>query len=163
MTGTTTETSTTGRERRLTGWHVLAMFGGGFAVIIGVNLALAFNAIRTFPGLETESSYVASQTFDADRAAQDALGWDMTAKVAGGQLVLTVAGPDGTPVHPDVVDAVLGRPTTVADDRTPAFAWDGTALRAPVDLGPGNWNLRLDLRAPDGTPFRRRIVLNHAP
>ena len=37
-------------ERPLTGWHVLAMFIGGFSIIISVNLALAFNAGRTFPG-----------------------------------------------------------------------------------------------------------------
>ncbi|HBR40028.1 MAG TPA: nitrogen fixation protein FixH, partial [Sulfitobacter pontiacus] len=55
-------------ERPLTGWHVLAMFIGGFSIIISVNLALAFNAVRTFPGKETESSYVASQNFDTDRA-----------------------------------------------------------------------------------------------
>ncbi|WP_092783310.1 FixH family protein [Jannaschia pohangensis] len=145
--------------RRLTGWHVLGMFGAGFSIIIGVNLTLAFNAIRTFPGLETDSSYVASQTFDADRAAQDALGWDVQADVTGDALRLAILGPDGRPVRPDVVSATLGRATTVADDRTPALAWDGTALVAPVDLHPGNWNLRLDLRAPDGTPFRRRIIL----
>ena len=57
-------------ERPLTGWHVLAMFVAFFGVIIAVNLTLAWQAISTFPGLEVENSYVASQTFDADRRAQ---------------------------------------------------------------------------------------------
>ncbi|WP_099828171.1 FixH family protein [Oceaniglobus indicus] len=145
--------------RRITGWHVLAMFVGGFSVIIAVNLALAFNAIRTFPGLETESSYVAGQTFDADRAAQDALGWDVGARYGDGRLTLSITGADGAPVRPEVVSATLGRATNVASDSTPQFAWTGTALAAPADLARGNWNLRVDLRASDGTAFRRRIPI----
>lgn len=154
------ETQAEGREeRRLKGWHVLAMFVGGFSIIIAVNLLLAFSAVRTFPGLETESSYVASQSFDEDRAAQDALGWDVGLVLEGGMLTLEIDGPDGAPVSPEIVSATLGRATSVAEDRTPEFTWTGTALAAPVDLAPGNWNLRVELLAEDGTLFRRRIPL----
>ncbi|MEI4260294.1 FixH family protein [Roseovarius sp. D0-M9] len=146
-------------KRGLTGWHVLAMFVVGFGIIISVNLVLAFSAVRTFPGLETDSSYVASQTFDDDRAAQDALGWDVTLSQSDGVLALSITGPDGDPVAPEIVSATLGRATNVAHDSTPAFTWDGAQLTAPVDLAPGNWNLRVDLLADDGTPFRRRIPL----
>ena len=62
------------REFKLTGWHVLAIFVGAFGVIIGVNVALAWNAVATFPGLEVDNSYIASQTFDDRREAQEALG-----------------------------------------------------------------------------------------
>ncbi|MBJ3763329.1 FixH family protein [Maribius pontilimi] len=146
----------------LTGWHVLAMFAGGFGIIIAVNLALAVNAVRTFPGLETESAYVASQTFDADRAAQDALGWTVSLAHDGALLRLAIVDASGRPVHPRIVEATLGRATTVAQDRTPAFAWDGSALSAPADLAPGNWNLRVVLEAADGALFRRRIPLRIA-
>ena len=54
--------------REITGRHVAAMFGAGFGVIIAVNVLLATKAVSTFPGLEVKNSYVASQTFDADRA-----------------------------------------------------------------------------------------------
>ena len=60
------------REFKLTGWHVLAIFVGAFGVIIGVNVALAWNAVATFPGLEVDNSYIASQTFDDRREAQEA-------------------------------------------------------------------------------------------
>ena len=60
-------------QRTLTGWHVFAIFVGCFSVIITVNLTLAFQAVNTFPGLVTKNSYIASQSFDADRAAQDGL------------------------------------------------------------------------------------------
>lgn len=146
-------------EAKLTGWHVLAMFGTGFGVIIAVNLALTYNAVTTFPGKETESSYVASQNFDADRAAQDALGWLLDTKLTDNALRLAIVGPDGQPVQPDIIQATLGRATTVADDVTPAFDWDGTALIAPVTAGAGNYNLRIEMRATDGTIFRRRIAL----
>ncbi|PRY94430.1 nitrogen fixation protein FixH [Hasllibacter halocynthiae] len=143
----------------LGGRHVAAMFAGGFGIIVSVNLVLAASAVRTFPGTEVDSSYVASQNFDADRAAQDGLGWTLSPAYAPGTLRLAVTGPDGAPVRPEVVSAVLGRATTVAGDRVPAFAWDGAALVAPAELAPGNWNLRLELRAPDGTAFRRRIPI----
>ncbi len=146
-------------ERRLTGRHVAAMFVGGFAIIIAVNVTLAVNAVRTFPGKETESSYVASQTFDADRAAQDALGWSLDVALGPDALMLAVTGPDGAPVRPEIVSATLGRATTVADDVSPDFAWNGSGWVAPVAPPRGNWNLRIEMLAADGTPFRRRIPL----
>ena len=145
-------------DRTLSGAHVAAMFVTGFSVIVGVNIALAVNAVRTFPGLETDSSYVASQSFEADRAAQEALDWDVTV-TAGPVLTLSVRGPEGRAVRPRIVSATLGRATTLADDMSPAFAWTGSDHVAPVALSRGNWNLRLEAEAPDGTPFRRRIVI----
>ena len=44
--------------------HALAMFVAAFGVIIAVNLVLAYNAVKTFPGLEVKNSYVASQEFN---------------------------------------------------------------------------------------------------
>ena len=148
--------------RPLTGRHVAAMFLGGFGLIIAVNLTLAVQAVRTFPGLEVASSYVASQHFDADRAAQLALGWTAEARVEGGELVLDLRGPGGAPVRPAAIEAVLGRATTVAADQSPAFRFDGAVHRAPVALAPGNWNLRLDATAPSGAHFRQRLVLHVA-
>ncbi|WP_299372953.1 FixH family protein [uncultured Tateyamaria sp.] len=145
--------------RELNGWHVLAIFGSAFAVIIGVNLTLAFQAVATFPGLETRNSYVVSQAFEADRAAQEALGWDVRAEVGGGLLALYVDDAVG-PVVPHVTAATLGRATHVGADITPVFRHDGARFVADIPaLAPGNWNLRLEAVAPDGTRFRQRIVL----
>ncbi|MEM9427716.1 MAG: FixH family protein [Pseudomonadota bacterium] len=144
------------------GWHVLSWFVIGFGIIISVNLTLAFNAVRTFPGLETKNSYVASQVFDANRAAQTALGWDVSATVENGVLALEILE-KGTPISPEIVQAVFGRATTVAADQTPAFTFDGTRLTAPVEAGPGNWNLRLTAKAADGTLFQQRIIVKAGP
>ena len=144
--------------RELTGRHVLIGFVAAFAVIIGVNMLLAVKAVQTFPGLETRNTYVASQRFDRERAAQIALGWTVEAAVRGTTLRLAIADEHG-PVEPTLTKALLGRATHAAADRTPEFTFDGTAFVAPVELGPGNWNLRLEARASDGTIFRQRIVL----
>ncbi|NVO22282.1 FixH family protein [Donghicola sp. C2-DW-16] len=148
------------QEFRIKGWHVFAGFVAAFSVIITVNVLMAYKAIHTFPGLETANSYVASQTFDADRKAQLALGWDVTARVERGNLILSIRDPQGNPVNPAIEEAILGRATEAKDDRTPVFAFTGTDLSAPVDLAPGNWNLRLKARAENGTLFQQRIVLH---
>ena len=147
----------------LTGRHVAMIFCGAFTVIIGVNIALAVNAVRTFPGLETKNSYVASQSFDADRAAQEALGWEASAGFEDDYLVLRFDSAAG-PVQPVITRAVLGRATIASQDRTPVFAWDGTGYVAHVpDLDDGKWDLRLEARAEDGTLFRRRFEMEHRP
>lgn len=145
-----------------TGKHALALFGGAFGVIIAVNVTLAVNAVRTFPGLEVKNSYVASQTFDDRRAAQQALGWSVAATHEDGLLRLSITDPEGRPVQAGTLDATLGRATHVQDDRTPEFAFDGRAYTARETLEPGNWNIRMKAVALDGTPFTQRVVL-HVP
>lgn len=140
------------------GWHVLTGFVTAFGIIIAVNLTLAFNAVRTFPGLEVKNSYVASQAFDQSRAAQMALDWDVSATLKGNVLSLVVLE-DGTPIAPVIEKATFGRATHVADDQSPAFEFDGKALRAVIAGGDGNWNLRLRARAQDGTLFEQRVIV----
>ena len=147
-------------EREITGRHVLLGFVAFFGVIIAVNLVLAYSAISTFPGLEVDNSYVASQEFDQRRDAQEALGWTVDASHHAGMLTLAITGANGAPVEVAELDAVLGRPTHVRDDVAPDFAFDGTAYRAPVALAPGNWNIRMNARAADGTEFQQRVILH---
>ncbi|KMW60073.1 Type cbb3 cytochrome oxidase biogenesis protein CcoH [Candidatus Rhodobacter oscarellae] len=144
--------------RQITGWHVAGIFGLGFGAIIAVNVALAVNAVRTFPGLEVANSYIASQSFDQDRAAQEALAWQVAAVVEGGVLRLSFRK-DDRPLAPGIETATFGRATSVAADQTPAFAFNGEDFVAPVQAGPGNWNLRVAVRAADGTRFQQRIIV----
>ena len=146
-------------EFTLKGRHVAAGFVTAFSIIVGVNLFLAFSAIKTFPGLEVKNSYVASQTFDAERDAQEALNWTITADVAGDVLRLDIH--DGiAPVQPVSLAVTLGRATHVRDDRVLSFRFDGTGYTAFVpDLAPGYWNLRLVSEAANGTIYRQRIQL----
>jgi len=144
------------------GWHVLSVFIGAFSVIIAVNLTLAYQAVATFPGLEAKNSYVASQTFDVERADQLALGWDVSADLTGDALSLRIIE-NGTAISPKIERATFGRATSVAQDQTPDFTFDGQALHARVIGGEGNWNLRLRLRAEDGTLFQQRVIVKVMP
>lgn len=146
-------------KRTMNGWHVLMIFGGCFSVIIAVNLTLAFQAVSTFPGLLTKNSYVASQKFEADRAAQDALGWQLDTELTTDALTLRITDADGQPVEPAQITATLGRATHVAEDLYPALTFNGEALVAPTSVAPGYWTLWVEMTAEDGTPFRRRIPL----
>lgn len=146
-------------ERKLTGKHVFLIFFSAFAVIIGVNLVLAYSAVKTFPGLEVKNSYVASQTFNDRKAAQEALGWDISARHKAGILTLGITDPQGAPIEVADLKATVGRATHVQDDVTPEFTFDGSAYVAPVELGDGNWNIRMIALADDGTEFKQRVVL----
>ncbi|WP_425099768.1 FixH family protein [Tropicibacter sp. S64] len=147
------------KDFKLTGWHVLGIFGGAFAVIIGVNIALAYNAVKTFPGLEVANSYVASQTFNDRKAAQVALGWDVKATLDGDRLLLSITDAAGRPVQAGKLEAKVGRPTNVSEDLDPEFAFDGTQYVAYVDLRPGNWDVWLKAVALDGTEFEQRLEM----
>lgn len=147
-------------EREFTGRHAAIVFGGAFALIIGVNIALAFSAVKTFPGLEVENTYVASQEFNDRLAAQAALDWTVQATAQGGLVSLSITDADGSPVQLADLSATLGRATHVRDDITPDFQFDGTAYVAPVELGAGNWNIRMVAHAHDGTEFTQRVVLH---
>ena len=149
--------------RELTGRHVAAIFGLGFGTIIAVNLVLATQAVRTFPGLETRNSYVASQSFDRDRAAQEALGWEVEAAAAGGRLTLTLHGASSLPPAEEVT-ARLGRRTFSAEDQELVLtASPGGYVAEIADVPPGAWALWLALPAPDATVFRQRLDLRVAP
>ncbi len=144
----------------ITGRKVFFITASAFAVIIAVNVTMAVKAVGTFPGLETKNSYVASQQFDAARAAQEALGWDVAATADGGQVRISITGPDGEPVAPPEISAMVGRTTVRDHDVTPDLTFDGAAHIADLALEPGKWELRVAATAEDGTAFRQRIILN---
>lgn len=145
--------------RELTGRHVLIITLTAFGVIIGVNVLLAVKAIGTFPGLEVANSYVASQTFDKERVAQQALGWTVTPHHDGTVLHVKIVDRQGQPVAAREVTADVGRPTSVAQDQTLTLVAQGGEFVAPLTLGSGNWIMHLSATAPDGTVFRQRLDL----
>lgn len=145
--------------RKLTGYHVLAMFVGAFTVIIGVNLYMAFQAVSTFPGLEVSSGYADSQTFDVRRHAQEALGWQASVETMEGQVSLTLVDDNGRPVYPAELEALLTRPTTRAADQLLVLTRGANgALVAPAELDAGRWRLRLSGLSRDGTEYRHNIT-----
>ncbi|CUK11013.1 putative integral membrane protein linked to a cation pump [Ruegeria denitrificans] len=146
-------------ERKFTGKHFLAIFVASFGVIIAVNLTLAYNAVKTFPGLEVKNSYVASQEFNERLKEHQALGWTIHAEVSGGLLILHIIDKTGAPIEVAELQAVVGRATHVEDDFSPDFIFDGQAYATPAVLGKGNWNIRLVAKDSTGAEFAQRVPL----
>ena len=143
----------------LTGRHVLFITVGAFGIIIAVNLVMAFKAVSTFPGLEVKNSYVASQTFDKDRAAQEALGWVVEPSYDGKDLAIIIRDKAGLPAPVAELEILVGRTTMAADDQKPEMLYRGGIYSAPMQLAPGAWLIHLEAKAADGTPFRQRLDL----
>lgn len=145
--------------RELTGRKVLAIALAAFGLIIGMNILLAVKAVQTFPGLEVPNSYVASQVFDAERAAQEKLRWTLDYRYDAGELILSFRDQAGQPVKARDISALVGRTTEAAEDKRPDFTYRNGDFVAPLALGKGAWMILLEARAEDGTRFHQRLDL----
>ena len=143
--------------RPLTGRKVLAIAVAAFGTIIAVNLTLAYSAVRTFPGVEVKNGYVASQSFERERAAQARLGWTSSARYRDGELTVRIVDRKGAPVWLREAAFRIGRPTTEARDlpmETTATGW-----AANLDLAPGLWRLDIVGATATGERFRQHLTL----
>lgn len=149
------------RRITLTGPKVFGLVSLFFGVVIAANLVMANRAISTFPGLEVSNSYVASQSFDADRAAQNGLGWVLVPEYDKASKVLRLAFTDqaGFPAEVASLAVMVGRATEAREDTRPAFLREAGVFVAPLDLPSGKWMMQVEALATDGTAFRQRIDL----
>jgi len=157
-------------SREITGWMVFTFMIAFFAVIVGVNVFMAHEAISTFGGVETASSYNAGQMFERDVAmakAQDAEHWQVDARVtraADGTALVDIAARDasGAPLGGIVASALFARPTDRRLDRTIAVRESGLGrFSGRVDLPAGQWDLVIELTRQGERLFRskNRVVL----
>lgn len=149
--------------RPLTGRKVLAISAGCFGVVLAANLTLTYFAIHTFSGLVVDNSYVSSQTFDRDRAAQEALGWTLRVAQEDDVMHLEITDASGRAVHPPTIRVVVGRPTMARSDRELELRATPGGYVAAAPLDPGNWLVMLDAVAEDGTAYHRREPLTRTP
>ena len=156
--------------RPLTGRAVLLYLIGFFAVVGAANAIMARAAISTFSGAETLSSYQAGLSFtrNAEAAqAQDALHWQVTAKVrpSADKALLDVDARDAAhrPLTGLQATAHLARPTDAREDQDITLReispgrFDGSAVATS-----GQWDLIIELSRDGRRMFRsrNRIVLN---
>lgn len=140
----------TSRSRAFTGRHMAAIFVGGFAIVIAVNLLMASIAVGSFHGTVVDNSYVASQNYNGwlkQAAASKALGWQAVPhRRADGRVVVeTLAVPagariTGTAEHPLGLRA--DTPLTFAPSAKGSWVSDQT-------LSDGRWQVCLAIRAGD--------------
>jgi len=140
-----------GRPRPLTGRMVLAMLLGFFGVVIAVNLVLVREAVSTFGGVDTPSSYQAGLNFKAEAAAaaaQDALHWQVGARLApaaGGKTVtVTAADADGNALSHLSVNVRFAHPADDRRDVSVALQETGPGTYAGLAvMNAGQWTLDL--------------------
>jgi len=153
--------SVTRGERQFSGRMFLAVMVSAFGIVVGANLTLAYFAIGSFPGLEVSNTYVASQTFDARRKAQKALGWHASVRQRGSSLQLTFRTADDRPVIPPQVSLQMKGSATAAHDRILDLERAGAGFQATLDVPAGNWTAEITAIAADGnvfTEWRRMII-----
>jgi nitrogen fixation protein FixH len=126
-----------------TGRHAFAIIGGGFALVIAVNIALAAFALRTNPGLVVENSYVASQKFNgwlARGRAQKAMGWSVVPAADAATLTVTAADSLGRPLTGLHAVATLEHPLGAEPPRSVSLAEVAPGRYAVRHgLAPGQW------------------------
>jgi nitrogen fixation protein FixH len=150
---------------RLNGWHVLAGFVLFFGADIAVNTVFIVRAYRTFPGEVSVTPYEDGLLYDAalrQKAAQDALGWRLTARAESrDHVTVTAEDAKGAPIGGLKLAGLLQRPATEDDKRNITFAEiaPGRYRAAAGDLA-GAWDL--DVTASDGAGHKfiaeRRLV-----
>ena len=150
--------TTAARPKEFTGKHMLITVVSFFAVVIGVNLTLAYFANSTWSGLIVNNGYVASQSFgkDLERAhAQEALGWTAQVFHENGNVTVKFTDRQQQALTGLTVTGDLRRPATDKLDQHLAFTAEGGTYRAPANLIPGVWELEVDASTADGQPFRK--------
>jgi len=158
------------QPRELTGWMVLYLMVAFFAVVIGVNAFMAHEALSTFGGVETDSSYKAGQMFERDVAmakAQDAQHWQVDAKVTaaadrGALLDIVARDASGAPLAGMTATALFARPTDQRLDRAVAVTETGAGhFRGTADIAAGQWDLIIELSRQGDRLFRskNRVVI----
>ena len=136
------------RSRAFTGKHMAAIFVGGFAIVIAVNLLMASIAVGSFHGTVVDNSYVASQNYNGwlkQAAASKALGWQAVPhRRADGRVVVeTLAVPAGARIT-----GTAEHPLGLRADTPLTFAPLGKgSWVSNQTLAPGRWQVRLAIRA----------------
>lgn len=148
----------------LDGRKVLAWLLGFFAVVMAVNGAFLFFALRTHPGIESADAYRRGLDYNSTIAAaerQRALGWTGAVGYDGGTLRATIVDPAGRPVTGLAVAANFRRPVVQGSDVTADLAErpDGAYAAAVTLPLKGQWDAIVEARRRDGTrfAFERRI------
>ena len=160
------------KSKRADGWWYPWIFVAGFGVVIIVNGIMAYIAVHSWTGLETQNPFQRAQAYNAELAqknAQALLGWQgfvrfetlpTQASAEAGVLHLTITDRQGQGVSGLVVEALAVRPTSEGHDRSLTFVEQEPGVYVTsADLPlPGQWDLRVSAtRADDIFKMRQRI------
>ncbi len=150
-------------QRQFTGWHMLFIMIGFFAVVIGANLYMAISADRAWTGLVVKNSYVASQEYNAKLAAsraQHAMGWSSNIEIVDGEFIFMLLDGEQKPLSAQEVIVQINRPVGTKDDVQLILQQreDGK-YSANIDLGAGVWKVHLIANFADQPAFEHYYKL----
>ncbi len=142
---------------RLTGWHVLAIVTGFFAIVIAVDTGFVVMAVKTFPGEVSSTPYEDGLAYDrsfAQLRAQEAMGWRATAGAEIGAVSIEMRDRGGEPITGLTVTGALERPATETGRLVLAFreTRPGRYIAMPGVLS-GAWDLTLHAAGRKGERF----------
>src|SRR5262245_56404798 len=151
-------------RKELSGRTVLFSLITFFVVVAGVNGIMITAAVKTFGGVETESSYKAGLAFAREIAAanvQESRHWQVRAAVvrSGDDARVDVTARDaGDRPLGDLTALVrLAHPTDRRLDQTVAMTADGAGrFRGSATYVAGQWDLVIDLDRGGERMFRSR-------
>ncbi len=129
--------------RGFTGWHMIMVLGGAFAVVAAVNVVFVVAALTSWTGEVDPAAYERGLAYNDildSRAEQSRLGWAVASRLDQGvggasRLVLTVTDRTGAAVDGAAVSAEIRRPTREGLDRLVTFE----------ETAPGTYAAALDL------------------
>ena len=154
---------TDGKEKKLTGRHVLMWLGGFFGVMFIANGFFVYYARTTWPGVVESSPYQASQNYNKtlnQAAEQDDRSWQMAVefKRRQSEVFLVVSAKDKleNPLNDLTILANVGRPATENfDTKLTLDAMGNGVYQGNVGvLDPGRWRVSFEALQKDEVKFQ---------
>ena len=144
------------KSERQDGWWYPWIFVAAFGVIIAVNTTMAYIAVDSWTGLETENYFRKAQGYNdvlAQKAAQEKLGWKARLGFESvrapespntGYVLANFKDADGTPITGLKIEGIAMRPTQDGVDQDLIFVPRGNgSYIAMVDFPyAGQWEVR---------------------
>ena len=150
--------------RGFTGWHVLAAMVAFFGIVIGANVYLSVEAMRSWTGVVVDNSYASGQDFNEKvqlAREQAALGWTSSMRYEAGRISFAVLDRVGAPLKISGVTVRIARPIGVDGDQTITLEpLAHGSFAASVALPSGSWNVvTVAANTPHGAYERRDQIV----
>ena len=148
---------------RLTGKKVLAILVGFFSVIIAVNMVMAYVAVSTFSGMQTQRPYEAGLKFNhaiSQARVQQEQNWKVDTHVErakDGQVTLVIVFADQQEgaIVAQSVTVQLVSPVDSRNDASFTLTADGPGrYRGLAQAAAGQWDLVIEAKRTDDAVFR---------
>ena len=140
----------TARVRPMTGYHMLMIMIGFFAVVFAVNFYMAWLATSTFSGTVVDNSYVASQKFNgwlAEARTEKALGWQTDVSLdTERHIMIAVRDKAGRALAP--LDATGTVERALVNEKPTALHLEPVragVLRSSATLPLGRWHVHVQM------------------